>query len=60
MKRAIQDLGYGLHRLRNKRALDPATKKKRVQWAREHAGREQSSVKPEFDRPSLTSSRLPR
>ena len=39
MKRAIQDLGYGLHRLRNKRALDPATKKKRVQWAREHAGR---------------------
>jgi len=32
-------LGYALHRLSGKRALDGATKRKRVEWAREHSAR---------------------
>ena len=37
--RVIQRLGYALYRLNKKRVLDGASKRKRTEWAQEHAGR---------------------
>jgi len=37
--RAIQRLGYSIHRLANKRVLDAKTKRKRVAWARARSAR---------------------